>query len=126
MKLKTLARALLTLAPALVFLAAAGAATVRAEEPRRGGVLRVAVASEPNTLDCHAGTTFTVVHHLAPHYSFLVKFDAANYPRVIGDLAESWTISPDGLTYTFRLHDGVLFHDGTRLTSADGCGRTMP
>jgi peptide/nickel transport system substrate-binding protein len=95
------------------------ASTAGAQEPRRGGVLRVAVASEPNTLDCHAGTTFTVVHHLAPHYSFLVKFDAANYPRIIGDLAESWTVAPDGLTYTFRIREGVVFHDGTPLSSAD-------
>jgi peptide/nickel transport system substrate-binding protein len=117
-KLKTLARAPLSLLLALVFLAC-GTASLRAQEPRHGGTLRVAVGSEPNTLDCHAGTTFTVVHHLAPHYSFLVKFDAANYPRIIGDLAESWTVSPDGLVYTFRLHDGVQFHDGSPLTSAD-------
>ncbi|MFY1636875.1 ABC transporter substrate-binding protein [Solwaraspora sp. WMMB335] len=35
------------------------------------------------------------------------------------DLAESWEISDDGLTYTFTLRDGVTFHDGTTFTSAD-------
>src|SRR5262249_6470322 len=49
----------------------------------------------------------------------LLKFDDANYPQVIGDLAESWTVSPDRLTYTFKLRPNVFFHDGSRLTSAD-------
>jgi peptide/nickel transport system substrate-binding protein len=34
-------------------------------------------------------------------------------------LAESWTISDDGLTYSFKLHGGVTFHDGTAMDSAD-------
>ena len=34
-------------------------------------------------------------------------------------LAESFEIAPDGLTYTFKLHEGVMFHDGKELTSAD-------
>lgn len=39
--------------------------------------------------------------------------------EIVGDLAASWTIARDGLTYTFTLHDGVRFHDGTPLTSRD-------
>lgn len=38
---------------------------------------------------------------------------------VVPDLAESWTISDDGLTYTFTLKEGILFSDGTPITSAD-------
>ena len=49
----------------------------------------------------------------------MLKFDAANYPQIVGDLAESWTVSPDRLTYTFKLRPNVLFHDGSKLTSAD-------
>jgi peptide/nickel transport system substrate-binding protein len=48
-----------------------------------------------------------------------LKIDAANYPNVVGDLAESWTVSPDALAYTFKLHRDVKFHDGSALTSAD-------
>src|SRR4029453_3016238 len=36
-----------------------------------------------------------------------------------GDLAKSWRVSDDYLTYTFTLHEGVKFHDGSELTSAD-------
>src|SRR4029453_15382782 len=35
-----------------------------------------------------------------------------------GDLAKSWTVSDDYLTYTFTLHEGATFHDGSELTSA--------
>ncbi|MDF1717995.1 MAG: ABC transporter substrate-binding protein [Antarcticimicrobium sp.] len=38
---------------------------------------------------------------------------------VVPGLAESWDISDDGLSYTFHLHDGVMFHDGTTMDAED-------
>ncbi len=96
---------------------AVGAA--HAQAPKAGGTLNFSVVAEPPNYDCHASTTFALVHPVAPHYSTLLKFDTAQYPKVIGDLAKSWDVSADGLTYTFRLHEGVKFHDGSALTSAD-------
>ena len=90
-----------------------------AEEPKRGGTLNFAVVAEPPTYDCHASSTFALIHSIAPHYSLLVKFDGENYPKVIPDLAESWTVAPDGMTLTFKLKSGVTFHDGSPLTSED-------
>ena len=69
--------------------------------------------------DCHASQTFALLHPVTPQYSLLVRWDATENSKIVGDLAKSWTIAPDGLTYTFTLHDGIKFHDGSPLTSAD-------
>jgi peptide/nickel transport system substrate-binding protein len=87
--------------------------------PQRGGMLEFAVLVEPTNYDCAANTSFAFLHPIAPHYSTLLKFDAANYPEIVGDLAQSWHISPDRRTYTFMLAPNILFHDGSPLTSKD-------
>jgi peptide/nickel transport system substrate-binding protein len=97
-------------------LAAGGA---DAETPKRGGTLNFAVTAEPPNYDCHASQTFALLHPVSPIFSYLVKYDSSKGGKISGDLAKEWTISPDGLTYTFKLYDGVKFHDGSPLTSAD-------
>jgi peptide/nickel transport system substrate-binding protein len=89
------------------------------ETPKRGGILRHAVEQESNTYDCHATATSFSLQVLAPHYNTLLRFDPLNYPAVVGDLAESWEQSADGLTYTFKLKQGVKFHDGSDFDSKD-------
>src|SRR5919109_5288884 len=89
------------------------------EKPRSGGTLRVALAGDPPSLDMHQEQTFMGTIPLSPVYNTLVMFDPHAYPKVVGDLAQSWTVSEDGMTYTFTLHQGVKFHDGSELTSAD-------
>ncbi len=89
------------------------------ETPKRGGTLEFAVDSEPPNYDCHANISFAFLHPIAPHYSTLLKFDAQTYPEIKGDLADSWSVSPDKKIYTFRLRGNVLFHDGSKMTSAD-------
>ncbi|MCX5919337.1 MAG: ABC transporter substrate-binding protein, partial [Deltaproteobacteria bacterium] len=78
-----------------------------------------AVGAAPPSYDAHRESTYAVIHPIAPHYSLLLKFDQKNYPKVVGDLAESWTISADSKTYTFKIRKGVKFHDGSLLTSKD-------
>ena len=98
-------------------LAAAGA--FAADAPKSGGLLKFAVGAEPPNYDCHAQTSFAFIHPVRPHYNTLLEFDTAKYPAIKGDLAESWTVSKDGLTYTFKLRKGVKFHDGSTFTSQD-------
>jgi peptide/nickel transport system substrate-binding protein len=101
----------------LVGLGAAPAAL--GEAPQRGGIMNVALAADPPSLDAHQEQTFAVAQPMGPIYNNLIVFDPHNYPQIIGDLAKSWTVSDDYLTYTFTLHEGVTFHDGSPLTSAD-------
>ena len=91
------------------------------EGPRAGGELVFVVPAEPPTFDAHREESFAVIHPAAPHYNTLLRVDPADRTgtRIVGDLAESWTISSDGRTYTFTIRPGVRFHDGSELTARD-------
>ncbi len=90
-----------------------------AQAPKKGGTLTFAISAETPHYDGHGSDTYATAHFAAPFYSTLLQFDLSDYPKVKGDLAKSWTVSPDGMTYSFTLHEGVKFHDGTPFTSAD-------
>lgn len=52
-------------------------------------------------------------------YSLLVRLDMDDTSKVKGDLADSWTVSDDGLTYTFKLKSGLKFASGNPITAED-------
>ena len=106
---------------ALVVLAALEDPAAAQPQPRSGGELLFVVPAEPPSYDAHREDTFALIHPAAPHYSTLLRTDPADKSgtRIIGDLAESWTISKDGRTYTLKLRHGVKFHDGSEMTSQD-------
>ena len=89
-----------------------------APEPRGGdGEFRVAYLPEPTTLNPDLKVddgTFAISQNI---YNKLVTLDA-NY-QVIPDLAQTWTVSADGLAYTFTLAPGARWHDGQPCTAAD-------
>ncbi len=112
----------IVLALAVLFglLAAAGSSAVWASEtPRRGGVLLAVIGADAPSLDAHQESTFATLHPVAPLYSTLLQIDPYGHPNVIGDVASEWKISPDGLTYTFKIRQGIRFHDGSTLTAVD-------
>jgi peptide/nickel transport system substrate-binding protein len=89
--------------------------------PRAGGELTFVVAAEPSSYDAHREETFALIHPAAPHYNTLLRIDPFDTTgtRVVGDLATSWTVSPDKRTYVLKLRRGVKFHDGSEMTSRD-------
>jgi peptide/nickel transport system substrate-binding protein len=106
-----------TLLAIVVFVSLVLSTLARAQEPSYGGELRVALNSDPSNLDPHRSTAFITRVVLGSVVEGLFTLDAAYTP--IPELAESYEVSTDRLTYTIRLHDGITFHDGTEMTSAD-------
>jgi len=90
---------------------------------KRGGTLKRHQLAEPPNFDSHANSTFAVNHAVAPAFNQLVQFDPADPNEapetVIPDLAESWEVIDDGLTYAFKLVQNAQFHNGQQFTSAD-------
>ena len=114
------ARLARVLSVAIVLLLVAMPADAQ-DKPRHGGELVFVVPSEPPSYDAHQEETFGVIHPMAPHYNTLLRVDPNDRTgtKPVGDIAESWTVSKDGLTYTFKIRRGVKFHDGSELTSKD-------
>jgi len=85
--------------------------------PKRGGTLRAAFSASPAGFDPAHGPSGMSHVVIVQVYSRLMTIgrDAKPHP----ELAESYSVSSDGLRYTFKLHDGVLFHNRDPLTAAD-------
>ena len=87
-------------------------------DPTPGGLLRVSYKYEPSTYNRFVSADSTDDGLARLIHATLVRLNRANgqlEPR----LAREWTSSPDGLTWTFKLREGVLFSDGAPFTSAD-------
>jgi peptide/nickel transport system substrate-binding protein len=94
------------------------------ETPKPGGTLTFMIpADAPPSFDGHRETTYATVHAVAPFYSVLIRADPDNPSSTtdfVCDLcAEMPKPTDDGKTYTFKIRDGVKFHDGSPLTAAD-------
>jgi len=94
-----------------------GSAAPTAETPRKGGTWVALIAADPASLNHNLVTDLSSIRAASGLYSALIwlneKFEAQP------DLADSWTISPDGLRYEFKLNKNARFHDGSPVTSAD-------
>jgi len=102
----------------------AGATPTLAEEPQYGGELRVVVGSKIPSYDAHIESTFGMIHPIKPFYNTLIRINPENPSSptdfvcdlCVGDVPEA---TNDGKTYTFKIREGVEFHDGTPLTAHD-------
>ena len=109
-------RILISAVAALALLAAAPLAL--ADAPKQGGAATITFNNDLTTLDPQVGYDWQNWSVIKSIFDGLMD----NKPGTTDlepDLAESYTVSDDGLTYTFKLRDGVKFHNGRVMTSAD-------
>ena len=96
---------------ALAIITVVTSNTAMAAEGKRGGTLRVAYGNAISHLDFHTAPGYEMMWVAMNIGCGLVNITPDG--KFVGDAAESWQVSSDGLTYTFKLRDKVLFHDGT-------------
>ena len=95
-----------------------------ASAQKKGGMLNFVTAGKIPSYDGHVETTFAMIHPIRPFYSLLIRVNPDNPASptdFVCDLCEGSVPEPtdDGKTYTFKIREGVKFHDGTPLTAHD-------
>jgi peptide/nickel transport system substrate-binding protein len=93
------------------------------ETPKHGGVLTFVIpADSPPSFDAQREETYATIHSAAPFYSTLIHVNPMDpgSPDPVCDLCTEMPQPTDGSkTWTFKIRDGVKFHDGTPLTAED-------
>ena len=109
-------RHLLFATTALAFLA--GSPLACAEEAKQGGSMVVTYKDDVSTLDPAIGYDWQNWSMIKSLFDSLMDY-APGTTDLVPDLAESYEVAPDGLSYTFKLRHGVKFHNGRELTAED-------
>jgi peptide/nickel transport system substrate-binding protein len=102
---------------AIPLLLSEAAAQQRFQCPRTGGDLIYAIEGKVPSLDQHTSPAQATRNVAMNVFETLITRDESMRPML--DLAESVNESPDGLHYVFKLRQGIVFHNGKPMTSAD-------
>ncbi len=92
-------------------------AKAASDTPKRGGTLTMAIRKDLRVLNPLVRTSSTDQSIRELMFESLLILDEKG--RIKGNLAETWKISPDGKTYTFKVREGVKFHNGQEMTAED-------
>jgi ABC-type transport system substrate-binding protein len=88
---------------------------------RRGGIIPMQDYAAPITARPLHAATYSGLKNLGPLFNGLIEYnpETADFDDLRGDLAKSWALAPDGVTYTFRLHENAKWWDGKPVTADD-------
>jgi peptide/nickel transport system substrate-binding protein len=107
----------------VVALAVLAAQPARVSAQKYGGELKAMLREGWPSMSIHEESTSSATWPMMPLYNNLVLYDPArpieSSEHLVGELAESWSWSPDSKRLTFKLRHGVTWHDGKPFTSAD-------
>src|SRR5215470_20375950 len=102
-------------------MAAALATAAPAWAQKQGGTLRISHRDNPPSASIHEESTISVVQPFMAVFNNLVVFDPkekVNSPdHIVPDLAESWSWDASNTKLTFKLRQGVKWHDGKPFTA---------
>jgi len=108
---------------AIIGLAAAVGCPGAALAQKSGGILKMYHRDNPPTLSIHETATNSTMIPIMPVMNNLVLFDQSkpqnSQQAIVPDLAKSWSWSADGKDLTFKLEEGVKWHDGKPFTAKD-------
>jgi peptide/nickel transport system substrate-binding protein len=108
-------------AMAVVLVASVGGGAALAQ--KQGGVLRLPLITSPASMSIHEESTIATLGPMMGVFNNLAMFDQQKRQNtidgIVPDLAASWSWSEDGKELTFKLRQGVKWHDGKPFTSAD-------
>ncbi|MFW5741834.1 MAG: ABC transporter substrate-binding protein [Spirochaetota bacterium] len=102
---------------AMLVIATIAGATGIQEPGEQEQILRFGLSGNPDTLDPHATSGTLTFQTIRSFYDTLVEPNRSG--ELVPALAQSWDVSDDNLVWTFTLRDGVTFHNGDALNSAD-------
>ena len=86
---------------------------------RYGSVAVMAANSDVQDWDPAGSGSFASVLAYSQLYNQIVQYDTTDTNEIVGDLAKSWDVSPDGQTITFHLHEDIRWQDGRDLNAGD-------
>jgi peptide/nickel transport system substrate-binding protein len=107
--------------PAASGSAATGSQPAESATPKDGGTLVVQNLGDVATSDSAFSQDSNTSYVLNQVIETLVTLKPGTVGELVPSLAKSWTVSDDGLTYTFELQEGVKFHDGTDFNAEAVC-----
>lgn len=92
-------------------------AALAQDKPKSGGTVVYALTADPSNLNLALANDLNAQQTATQMFSQLITVDTNG--NIHGDLAESWSMAPDGMTYTFKIRKGVKWHDGRPLNADD-------
>ena len=106
-----------------LLIAAVSFTAAAADEPKHGGILKIYHRDSPPSASIHEEATYSTVIPFMPIFNNLVMYkqDVAqnSFQSIVPDLASSWSWSEDKTELTFKLRQGVKWHDGKLFTAND-------
>src|SRR5262245_9184257 len=106
-----------------LLIAAVSFTAAAADEPKHGGILKIYHRDSPASASIHEEATYSTVIPFMPVMNNLVMYkqDAAqnSLNTIVPDLATSWSWNADHTELTFKLREGVKWHDGKPFTGQE-------